>query len=241
MSTLSIFIDESGDLGCNFENQNTTRYFIIGALVCKNIDSYKHIQKSVERTIKNKINYKKNQKKNKTLELKSFDTPLHIKKYFLKQCLKNNDWDLYFCIFDKVDYVKNFGSLKSSTDKKNVYNLIADALVKNINYSTNEINLYLDKHKSAEDEKNFNEIVEASLKDKIIANCSEGNYKIKCRHVDSRLNKGIQAIDYFCGGVYSKNNNKKLNSTWYNLFSEKIIFELHGVPSGPLRRIREMV
>ena len=82
MSGTSIFIDETGDLGFDFQKIRTQPFFIIGALVCKDTVASRNIQKAVDRTLKNKLNRKP---KNKRIveELKGGRTDFNIKKYFL--------------------------------------------------------------------------------------------------------------------------------------------------------------
>jgi hypothetical protein len=56
---MHIYLDESGDLGFEFQNKNPSSHFIITLLVCENQESAKIIKKAVEKTLKNKINAKK--------------------------------------------------------------------------------------------------------------------------------------------------------------------------------------
>lgn len=72
MNGMSIFIDESGDLGFNFDKKGTKPFFVIGALVCNNVNAYKGIQRAVERTLKNKLR-KKSKKQTKDNRAKRFE------------------------------------------------------------------------------------------------------------------------------------------------------------------------
>lgn len=215
MSTISILIDESGDLGTNFQNNATKPYFIIGALVCRNQKSYKHISKSVERTIKNKLSRNKSSKNDS--EIKGWKTSLAIKKYFYNLCNKIDDWELYFYALDKTKFTEY---LDNPNNKIRIYNLLAKELIEEISFNKNEssINVYLDKHKSTEEEKKFNQCIEAFLSTSLSLNTNLNYY-----HIDSRANKGIQAIDLFCTGIYEKLNNNK--PEWYKVFQDQIKFE----------------
>ena len=61
---LSIYLDESGDLGFNFENNGTPRYFIITVLVCGDKFSMSQFKSAVRRTLKNKLKRKNLIRKN---------------------------------------------------------------------------------------------------------------------------------------------------------------------------------
>jgi hypothetical protein len=54
-----IYLDESGDLGFNFNKQKTTKKFVITLLVCNSEAARKEFSKAVRRTLKNKLNRKK--------------------------------------------------------------------------------------------------------------------------------------------------------------------------------------
>lgn len=157
MNGVSIFIDESGDLGFNFENRRTKQFFVIGALTCNNAEAYKGVQKAIERTLKNKSN-RKSKNKGKIGELKGYKTNFNVKKYFYEKCKHTKNWDLYFYVLDKK-YINNF--LKSKEGKGRLYNLLAKELMDKINFNLHDqlVNLYLDKHKSRKEEKIFNQYI----------------------------------------------------------------------------------
>jgi hypothetical protein len=78
---MHIFIDESGDLGFNFNKLGTSKKFTIALLVCENDQTYKAIKKAVNQTLRRKIT---NKKRNGSNELKGSKTALGVKKYFIK-------------------------------------------------------------------------------------------------------------------------------------------------------------
>lgn len=75
---MHIYLDESGDLGFEFNDKNPSSYFVITLLVCDNHESAKAVKKSIEKTSKNKINAKSQ----KLYELKGTCSNLNIKTYF---------------------------------------------------------------------------------------------------------------------------------------------------------------
>ena len=48
---MHIYLDESGDLGFEFNDRSPSSHFIITLLVCDSSESVKAIKKSVEKTI----------------------------------------------------------------------------------------------------------------------------------------------------------------------------------------------
>ncbi|GJQ57390.1 MAG: DUF3800 domain-containing protein [Candidatus Scalindua sp. AMX11] len=51
-----IFLDESGDLGFDFNKRKTTKKFVITLLVCNSDETRREFTKAVRRTLKNKLN-----------------------------------------------------------------------------------------------------------------------------------------------------------------------------------------
>lgn len=74
-----IFLDESGDLGFDFNKAGTSQTFTIALLVCER-QTVRQIKNAVKRTLKNKVNTKR---KKKVHELKGTSTSLAVKTYFL--------------------------------------------------------------------------------------------------------------------------------------------------------------
>lgn len=216
MNGISIFIDESGDLGLDFEKMRTQPFFIVGALVCRNAIACKEIQKATERTLKNKLNRKP--KDNRYIaELKGSRTDIKSKKYFYSQCQHNPDWALYFAILNKKSINKQ---LRSRDGKHRLYNFLAKELVDNIKFDPADhiVNLYLDKCKGSQEEEEFDSYIKTHIETKLSLKT-----RLNCYHLNSITSKGIQAIDMFLAGVYEKYNFHK--DDWYDVFKDKIEFE----------------
>ncbi len=58
-NSMIIYLDESGDLGFDFNGKNPSRKFVITILVCNGQNVSREFRKAVRRTIKNKLNRKK--------------------------------------------------------------------------------------------------------------------------------------------------------------------------------------
>ena len=59
MEYVSIYLDESGDLGFDFNNRGTPKHFIITLLYCENTAAAKMITTCVKRTLRRKLQTKK--------------------------------------------------------------------------------------------------------------------------------------------------------------------------------------
>ena len=84
-----IFLDESGDLGFDFESKRPSETFTITLLVCDNAVVVRRIERAVKRALKNKLNHKKSTRK--VSELKGSATSISIKQYFARH-LPNEGW-----------------------------------------------------------------------------------------------------------------------------------------------------
>ena len=100
-----IYLDESGNIGLNFEHQKTSRYLIIGLLVFPDgVASAAHINmvQAVKRTLKHKL-------PKYAAELKGNKLILPIKQYVLRIANKQSNWRLYMAISDKKSWVTQLG------------------------------------------------------------------------------------------------------------------------------------
>lgn len=212
-----LFLDESGDLGFNFDNPKTSRYLVIGVLVCFDHFTYKSVVQAVRRTLKNKL-------PKMTPELKGNRLPIYIKKYFLKELTSNDgDWSLYMAVADKKAWLARYISKYHFEPRKEVlYNELAKRLFSELNYrqldSHIDVTIDCSKNKAAEI-KIFNEailsIINAGLSKKVC---------VHIKHSDSQINPGLQAIDLFCSGVGRKY--EKGDCSWYREFAGRIAVEV---------------
>jgi Protein of unknown function (DUF3800) len=93
---LLIYLDESGDLGFDFNKPKTSKKFVITLLACDNTVTMRHFRKAVRRTLKNKLNHK-NARSRIAQELKRTRTSLTIKEYFYRN-LPESGWHIYSVI-----------------------------------------------------------------------------------------------------------------------------------------------
>ena len=205
---LIIYLDESGDLGFDFEKKQPSRYFVIAVLVCKGELVDKHLQNAVDRTIKNKLGVTAN-------ELKGAKTELKIKTYFLTQLRKSDpgDFEIYAVIVDKHKLQKI-----ETQNKQFLYNQISSMLLQKVAYAEKyPVTLILDKCKNKYEMSLFY----AYLRQQIVlpTQTTLHTYGTIIRIAA----KDYKAIDLFCWGVFRKYEQQ--DESWYLQFKEMIICE----------------
>lgn len=210
-----IFLDESGDLGFDFDKPKTSRKFVIALLVCEGYHATDNIRKAVRRTLKNKLNRNKNNKR-MIHELKGTNTKLAIKKYFFRQ-LASEGWQVYTVILNKLRVNED---LQQPRAKKKLYNFLARFIIEKIDLSNarTAVTLIIDRSKNKEEVKDFNRYVENQLEALLPLNVPLHIY-----HERSHENVGLQAVDLFCWGIFRKY--EKGERDWYDTYSRSIVFE----------------
>lgn len=220
MDNLFIFLDESGDLGFDWDKSGTTEHFVITLLVCESLQTVKLIKNAIKRTIKNKINSKKN-KPTVLPELKGGEK-LEINQYFYTQ-LPTVGWSLYSIILTKRR-VNTF--LQSKTGKHKLYNFLAKTLIDRVPMppTIKTVSIVLDKCKKAADVEDCNQY----LCDQIRSRLPSIKVILNVTHEKSHENPALQAVDIFCWGISRKYHRK--DEIWYNCFKEKIEEEIVYLP-----------
>lgn len=209
-----IYLDESGDLGFDFEKAGTSRWFVITLLVCDDAEVQKQIANAVSRTLKNKVNRRKT--KRHTAELKGSCTTIEVKSYFYRQ-LPKDGWRIYCMAVDKQ---RVSAHSQSPSGKQQLYNHIAREIVVKVDYPDSEaqITLVVDRCKSKPEIREF---------DDYLSNQLAGYMPLKSRfnptHENSCNNLCLQAVDLFCWGIHRKHRGD--DQEWYSLFSNKIAVE----------------
>lgn len=213
-----IFLDESGDLGFNFENKSSSNIFCITLLVCYDKNTFFSFKSAVRKTLITKFN-KKNTKKLIT-ELKGSSTTLSVKQYFYKQLLKHDDqaWDIYSIIVDKQVLFKQ---INEYVEPHRLYNRLSREIIERLDFSAlnDHVHLIVDKCKSKHERSQFDYFLKTNLESKLPLNVS-----LNILHELSHNNAGLQAIDLFCHGISRKHT---LGDTeWYASFADKITEEI---------------
>jgi len=214
-SIVFIFLDESGDLGFDFENKRPSQKFVITLLVCDNRKAVAGFKTAVRKTLRNKINHRK---KNKRIvdELHATSDSISTKKYFYQK-IQNTDWKIYTVALNKQ---RVYEHLTSKAGRKKLYNFLANFLLRQIDLSAANpaVTMVVDKCKSKDEIEDFNQYLVNQLEARLPL-----NIPLIISHEDSKANTGLQAVDSFCWGIYRKYEHRDLE--WYRVFANKIAFE----------------
>jgi len=210
-----IFLDESGDLGFDFENKRPSKKFIITILVCDDRVAANAFKTAVRKTLRNKINHKR---KNKRVveELHATNDSIETKKYFYKN-IKSKDWQIYTISLNKQ---RVYEHLTSKAGRKKLYNFLANFVLQKIDLSTANpaVTMVVDKCKNKDEIEDFNQYLANQLEARLPL-----NIPLIISHEDSKANTGLQAVDSFCWGIYRKYEHRDLE--WYRVFANKVAFE----------------
>jgi hypothetical protein len=76
-----LYMDESGDLGFDFEEKHPTQYLTISILATNQPGTVKAIDCAVKKTLRRKVNRGKKREQ----ELKGASTTIGVKRYFYEQ------------------------------------------------------------------------------------------------------------------------------------------------------------
>ncbi len=196
-----IYLDESGDLGFNFEKRKTTKKFVITLLVCDSDVARKEFDKAVRRTLKNKLNRRKKNSRFRT-ELKGIGTAVIVKKYIFRN-IKTNRWAIYSLILNKNRVDTN---LQTNFGKKKLYNFLARFFIEKLNLSKvqRNVELIVDRCKNKEEVRDFNQYLVNQLEALLPLNID-----LNISHLTSQESTGLQAVDLFSWGIFRKYENNK--------------------------------
>lgn len=195
-----IYLDESGDLGFNFSLTKTSKFFVITALVFKDIRSLKRAINQIE---KFKKSHKIEELKGKNIHPND-KTQLHF-------YLRKLSWTLHAILVDKRK-ITNFIRYTDFYDELTV-KVIKSCFKNHAKLTT--INIILDRCKNTEHEmKTLNNKIISALQ-----NLSAPN-EIKIHHADSKREPGLQMVDLYSYGIFIKYESGKKD--WFNYFKNKI-------------------
>jgi len=200
-----IFLDESGDLGFNFKNRKTSRFFVITALFVKN-------RASIEKIV-NKIfhEFKQSGPKNHAGVLHCVkETPKTRKK--LLNSLNAKDIHIVAIYLNK-----NTVYTRLHNEKHVLYNYVANILLNRIHdkrliptdadielvASRRETNKFLNE--------NFKNYLKTKLKNKL-------RLAIEIKSLSQE--KCLQVVDFACWSIFRKYEHD--DSSYYNLINSKI-------------------
>ncbi len=210
-----IYLDESGDLGLNFENRKTTRYLVLGLLVFLDDAAHLAMIRAIRKTLKNKL-------PKKSSELKGSNLTLSVKKYFLREVIKQKNWCLYTAIADKKAWVEyHVSNCWREPEKKALYDEMARRLISQLGYleTAQYVDVVVDRSKNKHEIQIFDQAIMVEIKKRVA-----DKTLILIRHRSSQGDAGLQAIDIFCSGIGRKYELSDI--TWYKEFSDRIAIEV---------------
>ncbi len=213
-----IFLDESGDLGFDFQNKNSSRYFVVTLLICHSLHDVLCFKSSVKKTLRQKLNF--NKTKNSVNELKGVNTTLEIKKYFYTQIQRagSQSWNISSIIVDKMLLLQ---SLSEQPEVNRLYNLFSKEILEAVDFSmvNGDVTLIVDRCKGIKEREIFDGYLKLHLEAMLPL-----NKKLHIFHEHSHGNGGLQAVDLFCHGVMRKYSSQDL--AWYKEFYDRIRVEM---------------
>jgi hypothetical protein len=206
-----LYLDESGDLGFDFVNKKPSKFFTITILAISGIDKNRALINCVKHTISRKLH----RKGNNTAELKGSKTSLEVKRYFYEKC-KDIKFGIYALTLNKRRLYE-----KLSKDKERVYNYIARLVMDKIPFekAVARVQLIVDKSKSKPEIEEFNSYIMRALKGRL-----DPKVPLDINHHLSHENRGLQAADIFCWGIFRKHEKKDIE--WLEIFrQDKVKYE----------------
>lgn len=214
-----VFLDESGDLGFDFEAKQPSRFFTITLLVCDDRRALAGFRKAVRRTLKNKLNRRKSRRR--VQELHGSDTALTIKRYFARQ-MPDRGWQLYSVTLNKQRVQPH---LTTRGGKKKLYNFLARFLLEQLplEQATENVSLVVDKSKNTEEIRDFNQYLQNQLEALLPLNTA-----LHIHHDRSQDDPGLQAVDLFCWGLSRKH--ERGDGEWYEYYRRFVAFETIYLP-----------
>ena len=167
-------------------------------------------------TVSKKLNHKSNSKRI-IHELKGSSTSLEIKKYFYNHIVHLQGWSVATIVVDKLNLLLN---PNDHINQEALYVMLTAILLDELNLNCiDQIILIADNRKHRQDMQNFNIKIANVLKAKLTIKTT-----VNVTHELSQSNKGIQAIDMFCHGIFRKYEFN--DKTWYSLFEDRVANEI---------------
>jgi hypothetical protein len=106
-------------------------------------------------------------------------------------------------------------------NKHRIYNYLARKILQHVDFSlsNHQVTLVVDKSKGVKKREEFNTYLFNHLESLLPLSVS-----LHIHHDSSHLNRGLQAVDLFCWGIFR--NYEYNDPAWYNVFADRIKCEL---------------
>jgi len=202
-----IYLDESGDLGFDFEKKKPSKYFVIG---CIRVDS-EEVNRRISKILK-KIRSKKLKKKYKDKpEMKFSNTSPRIRKQILKLAVKENI-TVFSIIIDKRKTKQHL-----QKDRTLLYSFLIKSLFEQTfkQLKKEKLIISIDRMLSQSSQEVFKTYILTQHEDLLYR-----IPKIEITHDNSTGNKGLQIVDFIIGAIAQKYESGNLE--YYNLIKKVI-------------------
>ena len=208
-----LYLDESGDLGFDFDQKRPSDFFTVCILATSHRASVAGLRKAAKITLRRKVNKGGRARKFKT-ELKGTETTLAAKTHFYEQ-VRALQFGIYAITLNKR---RVYDELKQKKD--HVYNYVARLVLDEIPFeqASTRVQLVIDKSKSRAEIDNFDTYVVNQLKGRV-----QPKVLIDIDHIGSHEDGVLQAADLFTWGVSRKYQSG--DCAWFDIFREKVRFE----------------
>ena len=217
MPHVSVYVDESGDLGFSSSSSN---FFTVGYVFT--VNRYPTMEnKTIKRSLKN-FNTRIKNKNKKLIEFKFSANNTTIRKKFLSK-IKNMDIVIGIICISKDSVKNNLKKDPSMLYRYLIGNTIITHIIKDYfrNYDHyNSIRFVIDRSLSLQGRKEFNKYCE----DKALFRAREQDgmidYSISINHEDSRSVPMLQVADYIASSTQRKI--ERADSDFYEIIKDKI-------------------
>jgi len=205
-----LYLDESGDLGFDFQEKNPSKFLTICVLAVSQTNVAKGIGCAIKKTLRRKVN----KRKRCAQEIKGASSTLEVKGHFYRQ-IADEKFGIYAMTIEKCKVYDRL--TKNAHAKSRLYNYIARKVLDQIpfEHAIGPVELIVDKSKGGREIRDFNQYVMMSLESRINPTC-----KVEIYHRESRVDHALNAADLFCWGIFRRH--ERNDWEWYNVYQSKI-------------------
>lgn len=204
-----IFLDESGDLGFDFQKKKTSKFFVITFLFVEN-------KRSIEKIVRKTHSELQKKYRRKFSVLHAVKEKQIIRQRLLKRLSEKN------CSIMTIYLNKKKVYTKLQNEKQVLYNYVTNILLDRIYTKkllplTNDILLFASRR---ETNKFLNQNFKSYLKNQIV-----NRYKVNIKVIikSSHEEKSLQVADFVSWAIFRKYEYK--DDSYYNLIKNKIVEE----------------
>jgi hypothetical protein len=215
--TWHLFLDESGDLGFDFENTQCSKNLTIAILAASQPATAMAIRGAVKKTLARKVNRGKKGRNRPAQELKGASTSIQVKRYFY-DLVKHQQFGIYAMTLDKKHVTQELCSTPAS--KERLYNYVARQVVDKIpfEHATASVEIIVDRSKGKIGIADFDSFIVQQLHGRLHPSIS-----LRIRHQYSHSDHGLSAADLFCWGIFR--SRERGDSAWRDMYAEKILLD----------------